>query len=164
MISSDRSSLLHLFIFIINVKLVWTGTYSAQLHTVESTVSQHPFRITTVYATISTISLCIPLQNYITANESSSHSVVKLTQLVRAHPCSQTSLPLLSSSSSSAFIIEMETWTESLISSTAMLPELSMSKMRNAQLTSSLNLVDYVDVDEFPTLKVLTFFTQFFFI
>ena len=100
--------------------------------------------------------------NYITANESSSHSVVKLTQLVRAHPCSQTSLPLLSSSSSSAFIIQMETWTESLISSTAMLPELSMSKMRNAQLTSSLNLVDYVDDGEFPTLKVLNFFTHIF--
>ena len=35
----------------------------------------------------------------------------------------------------------MDTWTESLISSTAMLPELSMSKIRNAQLTSSLNLL-----------------------
>ena len=36
--------------------------------------------------------------------------------------------------------IESLTSTESLISSTAILPELSISKIRNAQLTSSLNL------------------------
>ena len=42
--------------------------------------------------------------------------------------------------------IESLTSTESLISSTAILPELSISKIRNAQLTSSLNLKSKVSL------------------